>query len=191
MKKIGLLTLIAVIALTQTAAFARNGRRNTQNQNFAQQGPQNRRGIRQRRPQRGQMMLRLITRHQEELGVTDEQLQQLKELNEDNDDIQAAREEVRELREQLQQLVRQGADEQQLRAAAALIGSAIGDVAVLQAEKHAAVEQILTQEQLDQIKELTEEIKNRMRQRRQNRQNQDDDQPARRQRRTPRRQYDQ
>ncbi len=183
MKKIGLLLLISLIAMTQTSVFARDF-----------DGPGNRPmrpGMRQNRPQRSRMMLRLITRHQDELGVTDEQLEQLKELSEDDDAINAAQQEVRELRKELSELVRQGADEQEIRAAAALIGSAIGDAAVLRAEKHAAVEEILTEEQLDKIKELTEEIKDRMRQRRQNRQNQDDDQQGQRQRRRPRRQYDQ
>lgn len=97
---------------------------------------------------------------QEKLGLTDEQAEQLQQLRTAHqEEMKNIHQLKKEKREALQEAVRSGADEQAIRAAAAELGTALGDAAVLRAAHIAKVKEVLTEEQLEKWQELKEECK--------------------------------
>lgn len=88
---------------------------------------------------------------QEQLGLTDEQVAQMEQLRTANKEkMAAARQLTQEKRKALDQAVESGAGEEAIRAAAAGLGVALGDAAVLRAANLAEVKNILTPEQFAQ-----------------------------------------
>jgi Spy/CpxP family protein refolding chaperone len=84
----------------------------------------------------------------EKLGLTDEQVTKLQQLREANKDkMKAAGQAVQEKRKALQAAVDSGAGDDAIRAAAAALGTALGDSAVLRAANLAEVKKILTPDQ--------------------------------------------
>jgi len=97
---------------------------------------------------------------QEKLGLTDEQAAQLQQLRTSQQEtMKASREAIQQKREALGEAVQSGADEQAIRAAAAELGTALGDAAVLRAAHVAEVKKILTPEQLEKMQQFKEEHK--------------------------------
>ncbi len=98
----------------------------------------------------------------EKLGLTDEQAAQLQELRTSQQEkMKVAQEAIQEKRKALGEAVQSGADEQAIRAAAAELGTALGDAAVLRAANLAEVKKILTPEQLEKMQQFKEEHKGR------------------------------
>jgi Spy/CpxP family protein refolding chaperone len=98
----------------------------------------------------------------EKLGLTDEQAAQLQQLRtSQQENMKAARETIQEKRKALEEAVQSGADEQAIRTAAAELGTALGDAAVLRAEHAAEVKKILTPEQLEKLQQFKEMHKGR------------------------------
>lgn len=91
------------------------------------------------------------------LDLTAEQIDAVKEIMEANKEaMQASHEAVAEARKALEEAVVAGADEQDIRAAAAALSKAIGDGAVLRASTAASVKKVLTEEQLAELEERKE-----------------------------------
>lgn len=87
------------------------------------------------------------------LGLTDDQVTQIKTvLRSEKDSLIALAKKQREARVLLREVIKKdGATEADLRAAAANLGAAEGDMAVLKAKLYVRIRPILTQEQLDKI----------------------------------------
>jgi Spy/CpxP family protein refolding chaperone len=95
---------------------------------------------------------------QKKLGLTDEQAAQLQQLRTSQQEkMKAAREATMEKRKALNEAVQSGADEQAIRAAAAELGTALGDAAVLRAANLAEVKKILTPDQYAKWQQLKQE----------------------------------
>jgi Spy/CpxP family protein refolding chaperone len=91
----------------------------------------------------------------EKLGLTDDQVAKIKsELRAQKGPLKEEAQKVRSARANLRQSVQSGAPENDLRSAAAALGSAEGDLAVVRAALFARIAPILTPEQLAKIRDL-------------------------------------
>jgi Spy/CpxP family protein refolding chaperone len=99
---------------------------------------------------------------QEKLGLTDEQAAQWQQLRTSQQEkMKAAQEAIQEKRKALGEAAQSGAGEAAIRAAAAELGTALGDAAVLRAAHTAEIKNILTAEQLEKWQQLKAERKER------------------------------
>ena len=97
----------------------------------------------------------IVLKSKERLGLDAEQVEQLTAIgNEVQGQFKANAEAVKAKRDALQELVKSGASEAMIRAAASEIGNAIGDQAVLRASTKAKVNEILTDDQKAELEEL-------------------------------------
>jgi Spy/CpxP family protein refolding chaperone len=108
-------------------------------------------------------MLRVLRR----LDLTEEQHEQVRTILEDNkENAQTVEKGVRDAQKALHDAVINEAGEEAIRNAAAEVGTAIGNQAVLRTQTAASVKGVLTEEQLqklDTIKEKMQEIREDMR----------------------------
>ena len=96
-----------------------------------------------------------ILRYKEKLGLSEDQVTQFKAAKDEiKDEFKASAEAMNAARKALDEAVTSGAPEADIRAAANVIGKAIGDQAVLKARINAKAVAILTAEQLAKMKEL-------------------------------------
>lgn len=94
----------------------------------------------------------------EKLGLTDEQAAQMEQLMTANKEkMTAARQLTEEKRKVLDAAVESGAGEEAIRTAAADLGKALGDAAVLRAANLAEVKKILTPEQFEKWQQAKQE----------------------------------
>ncbi len=93
------------------------------------------------------------------LDLTDEQKASIREIvKRYADELKAARGEVSEKRQAMRDLVRADAvDEKAIRKAAADLGAAIANAAVLRANIHSEIREVLTEEQREKADELRDE----------------------------------
>jgi Spy/CpxP family protein refolding chaperone len=99
---------------------------------------------------------------QEKLGLTDEQVEQMEQLMTAHmEKMKESHEAIQEKRKALEEAVESGAGEEAIRAAAAELGTALGDAAVLRAAHIEEVKNILTEEQIEKWQLLKEERKER------------------------------
>ncbi|MHC4844402.1 MAG: Spy/CpxP family protein refolding chaperone, partial [Planctomycetota bacterium] len=114
-------------------------------------------------PGKGFPMLRVLRR----LDLTEEQHEQVRTILEDNkENAQTVEKGVRDAQKALHDAVINEAGEEAIRNAAAEVGTAIGNQAVLRTQTAASVKGVLTEEQLqklDTIKEKMQEIREDMR----------------------------
>lgn len=97
----------------------------------------------------------MILKMKEELGLSDTQVQQLEALKgEVKEQMKTGQEAVKAKREALQEAVKAGAEESAIRAAAAELGKALGDQAVLKVSTKAKIDGILTEDQKSKLKDL-------------------------------------
>ncbi len=97
----------------------------------------------------------MILKMKEELGLSDSQVELLKALKgEVKEQMKAGQDAVKAKREALQEAVKSGAEESVIRAAAAELGKALGDQAVLKVSTKAKIDGILTEDQKSKLKEL-------------------------------------
>jgi Spy/CpxP family protein refolding chaperone len=90
-----------------------------------------------------------------ELGLSDEQMAKIKtEFHAQKGPLKEQSQHVKAARANLRQAIQSGAPEAELRAAAATLGSAEGDLAVVRAALFARIKPILTPEQLAKFQEL-------------------------------------
>jgi Spy/CpxP family protein refolding chaperone len=90
-----------------------------------------------------------------ELGLSKEQVAKIKtEFRAQKDPLKTQAEHVKAARADLRQAIQSGASESELRATAAKLGSAEGDLAVVRAALFARIKPILTPEQLAKFQEL-------------------------------------
>jgi Spy/CpxP family protein refolding chaperone len=105
--------------------------------------------------ERGMMLARVLR----SLDLTDEQKEQVKGILEAaKDKTQAAREALADATKRLHTAVTEGADEAAIREAAANLGKAIGDQAVLRASTMASIKEVLTDEQREQLEKMKERV---------------------------------
>lgn len=97
---------------------------------------------------------------QDKLDLTEEQAEQIKQLMTAHwEKMKDTHLLIREKKEALEEAAQSGAGEEAIRAAAAELGTALGDAAVLRAAHIEEVKEILTAEQLEKWQELKEEHK--------------------------------
>jgi Spy/CpxP family protein refolding chaperone len=102
----------------------------------------------------------MLERILHKLDLTDEQAEQVKTIREGNKEkMKAARKAVAEATKALHETTFQDANEATIRAAATVLGKALGDKAVLQATRIASIKKVLTGEQLMKLKESRAEMK--------------------------------
>jgi len=90
-----------------------------------------------------------------ELGLSDDQVAKIKtEFRAQKDPLKTQAQHVKAARADLRQAIQSGASESELRTAAAKLGSAEGDLAVVRAAVFARIKPILTPEQLAKFQEL-------------------------------------
>lgn len=131
--------MVFIIAVVTALAFAGPGRR----------------GIEGMRGGGDDSGIWIILRLKDRLGLSDEQVGQLKAIT---DDVQAQyaanAEPVRAKKDALEKAVQSGASEADIRAAADAIGKALGEQAVLRVKTKARVDGVLTNEQKAKLEEL-------------------------------------
>jgi Spy/CpxP family protein refolding chaperone len=81
-------------------------------------------------------------------------------------EMEAASEAVADARKSLHEAVAEGADETAIRSAAAVLGTSIGDRAVLKSQTIAEVKKVLTPEQIEQLDQIKADFKARAEKRR-------------------------
>ena len=102
----------------------------------------------------------VILKSKEKLGLDTKQVEQLTALeNEVQGQFKASAEAVKAKRVALQELVKSGASEAVIRAAASEVGNAIGDQAVLRVSTKTKVDGILTSDQKATLEELKKQQK--------------------------------
>ena len=100
----------------------------------------------------------IVLKSKEKLGLDAKQVEQLTAVKDEvQGQFKANAEAVRAKRDALQELVKSGASETVIRAAASEIGNAIGDQAVLRVSTKAKVDGILTDDQKAKLEELKKE----------------------------------
>jgi len=99
----------------------------------------------------------------EKLELTDEQKASIREIVKGYaDEIEAAREEVSEKRQAMRNLVRADeVDERAIRKAGVDLGAAIANAAVLRANIHSEIREVLTEEQREKADELLDDVQKR------------------------------
>ena len=108
---------------------------------------------------RDTMLMRILHR----LDLTDEQTEQIKAIHESNKDKgEAAKKEIAEATKALHEAVAEGADEATIRAAGTKLGNAMSEGAVLKVTTVTSIEKVLTEGQLEKLKELQEKMKERI-----------------------------
>lgn len=107
---------------------------------------------------RGMMLGRILRK----LDLTDEQNEQIKAIREANrEKTKDAREAVAEATKALHETAFQDANEAAIRAAATVLGNALGDRAVLRATTMASIKKVLTAEQLEKLAQSRAKMKER------------------------------
>ena len=102
--------------------------------------------------------VRIILKLKDELGISATQAEQLEAIGDEvQGQVKASAEAIKTKRNALQELVKSGASEAVIRAAASEVGNAIGDHAVLRVSAKAKVDAILTAEQIAKLEELREQ----------------------------------
>ena len=110
----------------------------------------------------------MMCKMKEELGLTDEQVEQIKESRTANaEQIKAVMEVIKQKKEALNEAVKAGAAENAIRAAADELGNALGNKAVLDAAKTTGMKQILTAEQYEKSQAIHEEMQSKKEQKKQ------------------------
>ena len=105
--------------------------------------------------ERGMMLARALR----SLDLTEEQKEQVKGILEAaKDKREATREALADATKRLHTAVTEGADETAIREAAANLGKAIGDQAVLRASTMASIKEVLTDEQREQLEKMKERV---------------------------------
>lgn len=101
----------------------------------------------------------MILRHAEEIGLSDEQVDQIKAvIASSTETVQAHREEMKRLQDALRDAVTSDSpDENIIREIASQIGTAIGDGAVIKVSVHQSILAVLTDAQEAQLEELKAE----------------------------------
>lgn len=90
-----------------------------------------------------------------ELNLTDDQVAKIKTaFVAQKEPLKASAQKIRTARAQLRDVIQSGAPEAQIRSAAASIGAAEGDLAVVRAALFAQIKPILTPEQLEKFHQL-------------------------------------
>ena len=108
---------------------------------------------------RDTMLMRILHR----LDLTDEQTEQIKAIHESNKDKgEAVKKEIAEATKALHEAVAEGADEATIRAAGTKLGNAMSEGAVLKVTTVTSIEKVLTEGQLEKLKELQEKMKERI-----------------------------
>jgi Spy/CpxP family protein refolding chaperone len=92
----------------------------------------------------------MILKMKEELGLSDSQVEQLKALR---GEVKEQMKAVKAKRAAMQEAVKAGAEESEIRAAAAELGKTLGDQAVLKVSTKAKIDGILTEDQQSKLKE--------------------------------------
>jgi Spy/CpxP family protein refolding chaperone len=93
------------------------------------------------------------------LDLTDEQMEKIRDIHQQaRADANEAEKAVADAREALHKAVTEGAGEEQIRAAAAALGTAIGNQAALHAKTRASVQAVLTEGQRKEMEKIREEI---------------------------------
>ncbi len=110
--------------------------------------------------------IKMILRLDEKLELTEEQVEKLEALQDEHKPkAETIREQLKDAHEALREAVEAGAEESKIRAAAAAVGVAMGERAVLQVEGKKAVDAVLTAEQKATLEELKEKMRKRMEER--------------------------
>ncbi len=103
----------------------------------------------------GGYIIGMVLKMKEELGLSGSQIEQLKTLKgEVKEQMKTGQEAMKAKRKAMQEAVKAGAEESAIRAAAAELGKALGDEAVLRVSTKAKIDGILTEDQKSKLKEL-------------------------------------
>jgi Spy/CpxP family protein refolding chaperone len=95
-----------------------------------------------------------------QLDLTEEQQEKIKSIHETNQKaMQEAREAVQKAMQALRQAVEDEGDEETVNTAAAAVGKAMGQRAIMRIKSQKAVKAVLTEEQLKKMEELKEKAK--------------------------------
>jgi len=105
------------------------------------------------------MHMRILHR----LDLTDEQNEKIKDIQNDNKDkMEAVKKAITEATKVLHEAAAEGADEAAIRAAGTKLGNAVSELAVLRATTITSIKKVLTDEQLTELKEFQEKMKERI-----------------------------
>jgi len=110
-------------------------------------------------PGQAMLLLRILQR----LDLTDEQNEKIKAIhNANKEKIEAAQKAITEATKALHEAVAEGADEATIRAAGTKLGNAVSEQAILGATTITSIKEVLTDEQLKELKEFQEKMKDRI-----------------------------